>query len=437
MVPHAPTPAGGLEPARLRDRCPAQFTASLFAVDWGTTGLLLAGFVVLVGGGELLVRGASGLAAAFGMSPLVIGLTVVSFATSAPELAVTLQSVRGGSPDLAVGNVVGSCIANVLLILGVAAVIASLAVKSQLVRIDVPVMVAMSALLLVLSLDGEVSAVDAGLLVTCLAAYVTTAVVLGRREARAEEARSGGSRSSGPGLGASGVGASGVGASEVRGPAPSEAAGHESRPAARQQGIDLALLVTGVAALVIGAGWLVDGATRVATQLGVPDVVIGLTIVAIGTSLPELATTVIASIRGERDLAVGNAVGSNIFNIGAVLGVSTLLAPDGGIPVAESVIRFDMPVMVAAAVALLPVVHTGFQIHRWEGVLFLGLYASYTAYLLMDATDHERLPAFSAIMLFFVLPVVGLTLGVLAGYDAGLRRGRAEAAAADRVPQGG
>ena len=154
--------------------------------------------------------------------------------------------------------------------------------------------------------------------------------------------------------------------------------------------------------------------------------VIGLTIVAIGTSLPELATTVIAAMRGQRDIAVGNAVGSSIFNIGGVLGVSSLLAPEG-IPVAESAIRFDIPIMIAVSVALLPVIYTGYEIRRWEGVLFLGLYAAYMAYLLLNATDHERLPAFSSIMLWFVLPTVAISLGALAGFDAGLRKGRAEA----------
>ncbi|MGB8019794.1 MAG: calcium/sodium antiporter [Candidatus Nanopelagicales bacterium] len=389
-------------------------------MDLGTAGLLIGGFVVLVGGGELLVRGASRLAAAFGMSPLVVGLTVVSFATSAPELAVTLQSVADGNPDLAVGNVVGSSVANVLLILGVAAVIGTLTVKSQLVRIDVPVMVAMSVLLLGLSLDGEIGATDAGLLITCLVTYVTMVVVMGRREAtRDGEAGSAADQTSRAGQAGSGQAGSGQ-----HGTAPHASGQRESG----QHALNAGLLVAGVAALVIGAGWLVEGATRVATQFGVPDVVIGLTIVAIGTSLPELATTVIASIRGERDLAVGNAVGSNIFNVGAVLGISAILAPGGGIPVADSVIRFDMPVMIASGMALLPVVYTGFRIHRWEGVLFLGLYASYTMYLLMDATSHQSLPAFSAIMLWFVLPVVGITLGVLAGYDAG-RKARPEAPA--------
>jgi cation:H+ antiporter len=370
-------------------------------MDIGTVGLLVAGFVTLVAGGELLVRGASGLAAAIGMSPLVVGLTVVAFATSAPELAVTLQAVQEGSPDLAVGNVVGSNIANVLLVLGIAALIGPLVVKSQLVRVDVPVMVAMGVLLLLVSLDGLINRANGALLAACLVGYTVSAVLMGRRETARE-------------------------APTRAEPDPDRDADAEPRPGPGRHVLNVALLAVGVALLVVGAGWLVEGATRIATEAGIPEMVIGLTIVAVGTSLPELATTVIAAIRGQRDMAVGNAVGSSIFNIGGVLGVSSLLAPEG-IPVAESAIRFDIPIMIAVSVALLPVIYTGYEIRRWEGALFLGLYAAYMAYLLLNATDHERLPAFSSIMLWFVLPTIAISLGALAGFDAGLRKGRAEA----------
>ena len=376
----------------------------------GAVGLLLAGFVVLVAGGELLVRGASGLAEAIGMSPLVVGLTVVAFATSAPELAVTLQAVRDGSPDLAVGNVVGSNIANVLLVLGIAALIGPLAVRSQLVRVDVPVMVGMGVLLLLLSLDGLLNRGNGALLLSCLVGYVILAVLMGRRES----ARPGpGSPSEDP-------------PDPTPGAAPRRGRGHLVA--------DVLMLAIGVALLVVGAGWLVEGATRIAVERGIPEMVIGLTIVAVGTSLPELATTVIAALRGQRDLAVGNAVGSSIFNIGAVLGISSLLAPEG-VPVAESAIRVDIPIMIAVSVALLPVIYTGFEIRRWEGALFLGLYVGYTGYLLLNATDHERLPAYSSVMLWFVLPIVAISLGALAGFDAGVKRGRSEAQGIDRGSQ--
>jgi cation:H+ antiporter len=375
-------------------------------MDLGTVGLLLAGFVTLVAGGELLVRGAGGIAAAVGLSPLVVGLTVVAFATSAPELAVTLQAVRDGSPDLAVGNVVGSNIANVLLVLGIAAVIGPLAVKYQLVRVDVPVMVAMGVLLLAVSLDGLISRTNGAWLFACLLGYAISAVIMGRRET----------------------------AREKPDPEPGAAAGPVPAGQMRHHAVNVVALVLGVALLVAGAEWLVEGATRIANERGVPEMVIGLTIVAVGTSLPELATTVIAAMRGQRDMAVGNAVGSSIFNIGAVLGVSSLLAPDG-IPVAESAIRVDIPIMIAVSAALLPVIFTGFEIRRWEGGLFLGLYAAFIGYLLLNATDHERLPAYSAVMLWFVLPIVAITLGALATFEARRRRDRAEStASADPGP---
>jgi cation:H+ antiporter len=306
------------------------------------------------------------------------------------------------------------------------------------VRIDVPVMVAMSVALLLLSLDGSLGAIDCLLLLAGLVGYLTLSVVVGRREAArgprtlaAEPVPAGSTGGRPRPLGPAGRNR------PASGEPPAEpAAQGPAGPRALHHLVNLGLVAAGVAALVVGAGWLVEGATRIATELGIPDVVIGLTIVAIGTSLPELTTTIIAAIRGERDLAIGNAVGSNIANIGAVLGIAGLLQP-GGIPVPSSVLNFDLPVMVAVAVALLPIVYTGYAIRRWEGVLFLGLYGSYMGYLLLNATDHERLPAFSAVMLWFVLPIVAISLGTLAGYDAGLRRGRAEGRARDQMLSGG
>jgi cation:H+ antiporter len=289
-------------------------------------------------------------------------------------------------------------------------------VRSQLVRVDVPVLVAMGVLLLLVSLDGLINRGNGALLFACLVGYVISAVLMGRRETRPADpdAPPDAPPDSRPDADAD----------------PSAAAGP------RRNLLNAALLVVGVALLVLGADWLVEGATRIANERGVPEMVIGLTVVAVGTSLPELATTVIAALRGQRDLAVGNAVGSSIFNIGAVLGFSALLAPDG-IPVAESAIRIDIPIMIAVSAALLPVIVTGFEIRRWEGALFVGLYVAYTVYLLMNATDHERLPAYSAVMLWFVLPTIAIALVALAAFDAGRRKGRSESpATADRGPSG-
>jgi cation:H+ antiporter len=232
-------------------------------MDLGTVGLLLAGFVTLVGGGELLVRGASGIAAAVGMSPLVVGLTVVAFATSAPELAVTLQAVRDGSPDLAVGNVVGSNIANVLLVLGIAALIGPVVVRSQLVRVDVPVLVVMGVLLLLVSLDGLINRGNGALLFACLVGYVISAILMGRREVRPEALVA------------------------PPDPPPDEHPDERTPAGPGRHVLNAALLVVGVALLVLGADWLVEGATRIANERGVPEMVIGLTVVASARRSPS------------------------------------------------------------------------------------------------------------------------------------------------------
>ena len=348
---------------------------------------MVGGLVVLVGGGELLVRGASGLATRLGLSPLVIGLTVVAFATSAPELAVTLDAALGGEPDLALGNVVGSNIVNVLLILGASAVVLPLTVKAQLVRLDLPILVGVSVLLLVLAWDGAITAGDGALLLVVIVGYTALALVVGRRQAD---------------------------------PAPSETA--DGQDAQRPLWVQLAAVVGGVGLLVVGARMLVDGAVGIATGFGVSSLVIGLTVVAVGTSLPELATSLVAARRGERDMAVGNIVGSSIFNICVVLGLAGVVAA-GGVSVAPAVVALDIPLMIAAGVALLPVAFTGLAIARWEGVLFIALYVAYTAYVLLAATEHDALEGFSTVMLWFTLPLVALTLIVLASFEAGRRRG--------------
>ncbi|MCF6735558.1 calcium/sodium antiporter [Blastococcus sp. KM273129] len=360
----------------------------------GTIVLMVGGFAVLVLGGELLVRGGSNLGRAVGLSRLVIGLTIVAACTSAPEMAVTVAASLADNPGLAVGNVVGSNIFNVLLILGASALAAPLIVRSQLVRLDIPAMIGITVVLLALALDGAVSVLDGALLLLLLVAYTGWILRIGRRSEEAAE----GPRSGDP-------------ADAPRGKAVLASVG---------------LIAVGVALLVVGARWLVEAAVTVAGALGVSDLVIGLTVVAAGTSLPELATSVIAALRGERDIAVGNIVGSNIFNIGAVLGVAAVVS-DGGVPVAASVVRFDLPVALAVAVALLPVAFTGFVLRRWEGALLVAYYGAYVGYLLLDASGHDALPAFSATMIGFVLPLTGLGLLTLVLYEWRRHRGTAVA----------
>lgn len=340
------------------------------------------GLVALVAGAELLVRGAARLAARTGLSSVVIGLTVVAFGTSTPELAVSASAALDGSGDLAVGNVVGSNIANVLLILGLSAVIGgALVVAQRIVRLDVPLMIAASAAVWLLALDGRIGRFEGAALAAALLVYTAWTVISARREdteivAEYDEAL--------------------------------DPTALRRTPVA----LDVALVVAGLAALVLGARWLVDAASTIAADLGASDLVIGLTVVAIGTSMPELATSVVAAVRGERDIAVGNVVGSNLFNLLGVLGLSALLA-DGGIAVLDAARDFDLPVMTAVAVACLPVFVSGFVLRRWEGAVFVAYYAAYVTYLVLDATDAAAFDPFRAALVGFVAPLTALTLVVV------------------------
>lgn len=357
-------------------------------------GSIILGLVILIAGGEALVRGASGLAARLGVPSLVIGLVIVSASTSAPELSVTIGAVLDNEPDLAVGNAVGSNIVNVLLILGLSALILPLAVKRRLVRFDVPVMVGISVLLLLLALDGEISQWDGALLLAAATAHVVLSFTMSRGDSADQPGRSGGDDSAAP-------------------------------PRPRRKGLlyGVLLIVLGIGLLVVGARLLVTGATNIAASLGVSSLIIGLTVVSVGTSLPELATSIIAALRGERDIAVGNIVGSNIFNLGFVLGLPAVFFP-AGIPVADAAIALDIPLMIAAAVALVPIAFTGFAIKRWEGAVFVLLYIAYTVYLVLAATQHDALSGFTLVMLYFTLPLLAATLIAVTAYEVGVIRAR-------------
>lgn len=348
--------------------------------------LLLVGLVALVGGAEALVRGAARLAARTGMSSLVIGLTVVAFGTSAPELAVSVGDALSGSDEagaIAVGNVVGSNIANVLLVLGLtSAITGGLFVAQRIVRLDVPIMIGVSALVLLFALDERIGRLEGFVLLASLVVYVSWTVITARRETD-----QGGSFEYG----------------EVLDPARLS---HTSAMA------DIALLVVGLILLLAGSQALVAAATDIAEHLGVSELVIGLTVVAIGTSLPELATSVLAAVRGQRDLAVGNAIGSNLFNLMAVLGLTAVVAPNG-LPIAASSVQVDIPVMLAVAVACLPMFANGYVLQRWEGIVFLLGYLGYLTWIALDATDSATEKPYGTVMLFFVVPVVASTIAII------------------------
>ncbi len=339
--------------------------------------LFILGLALLIGGAELLVRGASRLAGLAGISPLIIGLTVVAFGTSSPELAVSIRSslLSSAGADIALGNVVGSNIFNVLFILGLSALVEPLSVSRQLVRIDVPIMVGISLLLFFMALDGRVGRIDGLVLFLGILAYTLFTIRQGRK------------------------------------------AGNDTAETQRNESGDgryiavgsVMLMVIGLAMLVLGSHWLVRTAVVMAERLGISDLVVGLTVVAAGTSLPEAATSVIASVKGERDIAVGNVVGSNIFNILSVLGLSALVGSHG-IRVPLPAMWFDIPILIAAAAVCLPVFITGFRISRLEGLLFVGYYLLYTLYLVMAGAHHKSLPFLTHGILFFVLPLTGIMI---------------------------
>ena len=342
-------------------------------MDTLTIVLFVAGGVLLAVGAESLVRGAARIAVSAGISPLVVGLTVVAFGTGAPELAVSFSSALSGDADIAVGNVVGSNIMNVFFILGVSAVVAPLVVAQQLIRLDVPLMIGASVLLVAFAAGGTISTIEGGVLVLGIVVYTVWAIRKSRRESR-----------------------------EVAAEYDAEFEYGRSRGGVL---FDVVLVIVGIGLLLLGSKWFVDGAIEFAELLGVSELVIGLTIVAAGTSMPE------ARKHRCRDIAVGNVVGSNLFNILGVLGLTALVA-DGGIAVADAALRFDMPVMVAGAVLCLPI-FIGGRINRWEGGLFLAYYLAYTVYLLLDASGHDALGAYSTIMLGFVVPGTVITLAIV------------------------
>ena len=349
--------------------------------------LFVIGFVLLTFGADLLVQGASNLAEELGISRLVVGLTIVAFGTSAPELAVNVQSVWTDPPHspLAVGNVVGSNILNILLVLGIGALIVPLGIHKRLIRVEIPLMIGVSILLLLLSLDGRLNHWDGLLLASGIVFYSIYSIKTCRQLD-----------------------------SDDQTVCPQE----EEEDNAPKYNItkDLFFIIVGLGLLVLGSQWLVGGAVAIAKYFGISELIIGLTIVSIGTSLPELATVVVGCLRNERDLVVGNLVGSNLFNILLVLGFTSLIAPTA-IEVPPQALVFDMPVMIAVAVICFPIFFTGYLIERWEGGLFVFLYIAYALYLFLNATQHAWLSAYSAAMLWGVIPLTVIMLSVLVWRD--------------------
>ncbi len=311
---------------------------------------LVAGFLLLVAGGEMVVRGAVALARRFEVSPLVIGLTIVGFGTSLPELLVSLNAALTGAPGIAVGNVIGSNLANMMLILGVAALAFPLAVDPDAVRRDGLVMAAFTAVFVIIALGGSADRYEGALMLAALVGYVAlslwqdTRISSGASQRHREEAES--------------------------------MTGLPTR-----LWLIILFVVGGLLSVVVGADQLVDGATALARDAGVPDEVIGLTLVAIGTSLPEAATAVVAAYRRHADICIGNVIGSNIFNLFGILGVTALAVP---VPFSEKIVGFDLWVLGAMTLLLVPLLLTGRRLGRGEALLLLVLYCFYILYQFQD-----------------------------------------------------
>lgn len=345
--------------------------------------ILFFALAAMVMGAELLVHGASRLAAMLGVSQLVIGLTIVSFGTSAPEFVVSIKGALTNHSDLVVGNCIGSNIFNVLFIIGACAVVAPLVVTKQLIKLDVPIMIVSNLFFLLLSFDDIINRYDALLLLTSFALYYGFII----RKSLQEN-------------------------SSITNNTQNDSCNVKSIctwPAIIKQ---IGLITIGLILCINGAEWMVDSAVMLARILGVSELIIGLTIVSIGTSLPEVATSIVATIRGQQDIAIGNVVGSCIFNILGVIGLASLITSNG-ITIAPSVLRFDLPVVIVTSIACLPVFFTDYKISRWEGFLFLFYYAAYITYLLLEAQQHDVLPMFSIAMLWFTIPLTVLTLAVI------------------------
>ncbi|MGE5211651.1 MAG: calcium/sodium antiporter [Acidobacteriota bacterium] len=332
--------------------------------------MLVAGVILLVAGAEGLVRGASRIALSAGISPLVVGLTVVAFGTSSPEMAVSVSAVRTGASDIAIGNVVGSNIFNILLIIGVCALVVPLVISWRLVRLEVPLMIGISVLLWVFVRNGEIERWEAAILFAGVIGYTVWAIRASRKESAAAQEMS--------------------------------APGAEPPEAPSPWYVSVGYVIGGLVLLVVGSNWMVDSAVEIAQDFGLSELVIGLTIVAAGTSLPELATSVLATIKGERDIAVGNVVGSNIFNILGVLGLSGLVGQNE-LQASSFVQDVDVPVMILVAAICLPVFFSGRNLmHRYEGFGFVVAYLIYVTYLVWNSSDSGA-PSWYADIVWFVL----------------------------------
>jgi cation:H+ antiporter len=347
-----------------------------------TIALFIAGLLALIAGAELFLKAVDHFGLKWGVSPLIMGLTVVAFATGAPELAISLKAALNGSADLVLGNIIGSNIANILLILGITALIAPINITKRIIKVDVPIVIGVSILLYILSLDGSLSAVDGSILLAGLLAYSYYTYLHIKKSKELDDGE--------------------------------EEAVFEyaETPEDLARGNwfyikNIGLLVIGLVFIVVGSDWMVDSAVSIARILGLSELVIGLTIISIGTSLPEVATSLSAARKGKADIAVANVLGSNLYNILLTLGLTLIIAP-GVLAVSADVIKLNLPFMVAVSIACIPIFMAGFNLTRLDGSLFLIYYSTYLTYLVLDTMASPAALTIEWMMLWFVLPLTGI-----------------------------
>ncbi|BAQ78797.1 K+-dependent Na+/Ca+ exchanger-like protein [Pseudomonas sp. St29] len=324
---------------------------------------------MLIAGAELLVRAAVRLSARLRVRPLIMGLSVVAFSSSAPQMAISLQATLADNTDIAVGSVIGSSIFNILVILGLSALIIPLRVSRQLVRLDIPLMIGASALVFVLAYNERLTPSDGLILLAAQLLYLVLLLRQSRHPAR-------------PPL-----------------PSATDRRGYAPRLSS------MLLVLLGLGLLVFAGHLLLGAAVTVADDLGLSERVMGLTVIAVSTSLPQLATSLLAAVQGQRDIAVGNVIGSNLFNLLGVLGFTALVAPTP-LSVSPNALDFDLPVLLCVAVLCLPVFYSGYRITRAEGLLFLGLYLAYGLHVVSFTTGMPLAGKLEHLMLFFVLPAL-------------------------------
>jgi len=352
---------------------------------------LIGGLAGLVATGSAIVSGATTIGLRAGLPPLVVGLTIVAAGTSAPELAVVWRAVDAGDPGLALGSVIGSNIANILLVVGLVAAFGSIPVARRTQRVELPVMVVASIVTLALAADGTIGRRDGAILLVGLVTFVVSMIATQRR-APGEE----------PTVEASNGAGAPTTATEIE-IAP--------RPSTQRTLAAIGLFAVGVVGVAISAQFVVSAAEDIALSLGIPELVVGLTVLAVGTSAPEIVTSVIAALKGRSDIAIGNAIGSNVFNLLFVLGTVSVTHSDLAVP--DELIRLDLPVMIGAAVLCVPIAITDSAITRWEGIAFVGLYAGYTVFLVLDGLGEASAPFVGAATLAAVVPILALTIRVL------------------------